>query len=604
MTPELDSLRRDKQALIAALRQAGAKDFRGNSFRCFSHDDRKPSASVHVDDSGVWRWKCHGCGAGGDVIDTRAMVSGVGPKEILQELSGSNGNGKSGRIVATYPYTDEVGNLLYEVCRLDPKSFRQRNADGAWSVKGVRRVPFRLPQVKAAIESGDTILIVEGEKDCLSADRLGFTATCNAAGAGKWTSDHADCLKGANLACAIPHADQKGLAHAQQVAASLVGLVETIKVLSPLGDTKGYDLSDAVADGLTREKLIEIIDAAPVWEPGDVTETVEVTQPKGPLGDAVPTPAWVPFPVDLLPEPLRRFCDETSSAIGCDPSFVAVASLAVCAGAIGGARSVRLKEGWIEPCILWGALIGESGTAKSPAIAAALRPLQEIQREAFERFKHAEEQFERDMQSYETQRKQRRDNSLDDLPPKPEPPHAERCLVGDATIESLAPILESNPKGVLLSADELSTWLDFDRYGGGKRDSASGGHWLSPLERLADHRRPSRRGQTNDPRSPASRLPHRRNSAGDAQTDHRRGSPRGRPPGAVAAGPPPPHVATMEQCGGSPIDRGGILQSHPRPLSPSTRTRRDRDTAGTHRLIQCGAGPLLCFRQPTRGRTR
>ena len=35
-----------------------------------------------------------------------------------------------GRIVATYDYTDADGALLYQVLRLEPKSFRQRQPDG------------------------------------------------------------------------------------------------------------------------------------------------------------------------------------------------------------------------------------------------------------------------------------------------------------------------------------------------------------------------------------------------------------------------------------------------------------------------------------------
>ena len=33
-------------------------------------------------------------------------------------------------IIATYDYTDQAGRLLYQVCRLEPKDFRQRRADG------------------------------------------------------------------------------------------------------------------------------------------------------------------------------------------------------------------------------------------------------------------------------------------------------------------------------------------------------------------------------------------------------------------------------------------------------------------------------------------
>ena len=49
-----------------------------------------------------------------------------------------------------------------------------------------RRVPYRLPQLLAATERGETVWIVEGEKDVHTLMRAGVTATCNPQGAGKW----------------------------------------------------------------------------------------------------------------------------------------------------------------------------------------------------------------------------------------------------------------------------------------------------------------------------------------------------------------------------------------------------------------------------------
>ena len=39
----------------------------------------------------------------------------------------------------------------------------QSGSGWRWSLEGVRRVPYRLPQVLAAIERGETIYVVEGE---------------------------------------------------------------------------------------------------------------------------------------------------------------------------------------------------------------------------------------------------------------------------------------------------------------------------------------------------------------------------------------------------------------------------------------------------------
>ena len=65
------------------------------------------------------------------------------------------------RTVKTYEYQDEAGAVLFGVERREPKTFRQFKPDGKggreYSVKGVRRVPYRLPRVIAAIAEGKPI---------------------------------------------------------------------------------------------------------------------------------------------------------------------------------------------------------------------------------------------------------------------------------------------------------------------------------------------------------------------------------------------------------------------------------------------------------------
>ena len=82
--------------------------------------------------------------------------------------------------------------LVHQTVRLTPKAFRQRRPDpvhpGAWlwNLEGVEPVLYHLPQVIEAIQRGEPIYVVEGEKDAEALQALGLTATCNAMGAGKW----------------------------------------------------------------------------------------------------------------------------------------------------------------------------------------------------------------------------------------------------------------------------------------------------------------------------------------------------------------------------------------------------------------------------------
>ena len=105
------------------------------------------------------------------------------------------------KIVAEYDYRDEVGDLLFQVVRFEPKDFRQRRPLGggkwAWDIKGVRRVPYRLPALIEAANAARTIYITEGEKAADGLVQLGQAATCSPHGAGKWRDEYNVYLKGA-----------------------------------------------------------------------------------------------------------------------------------------------------------------------------------------------------------------------------------------------------------------------------------------------------------------------------------------------------------------------------------------------------------------------
>jgi len=103
-------------------------------------------------------------------------------------------------IKATYNYTDEKGELLYQVVRLEPKSFRQRRPDGkggwTWSVKDCRRIPYRLPELLKYPDA--CVFVCEGEKD---ADRIASLDHCCATtvACGDWSEDCVEALAGRDV---------------------------------------------------------------------------------------------------------------------------------------------------------------------------------------------------------------------------------------------------------------------------------------------------------------------------------------------------------------------------------------------------------------------
>ncbi len=194
-----------------------------------------------------------------------------------------------------------------------------------------------------------------------------------------------------------------------------------------------------------------------------------------------PTPVVGPyqkFPVDVLPEPLRGFVNVGAEAIGCDPSYVAVPALVVTAGAIGNSYRVVLKRGWSEPAILWAAIVGESGTLKSPAFKLTLKPLRRAQQAAIQQHADESKEYEHQLARYEADKARWKKKSQGDPPLRPDPPKLRRTIVSDVTVEALAPILLDNPRGVIAARDELAGWVNsFDRYANGRGSDAPA--WLS-----------------------------------------------------------------------------------------------------------------------------
>lgn len=195
-----------------------------------------------------------------------------------------------------------------------------------------------------------------------------------------------------------------------------------------------------------------------------------------------PTPEpYQEFPVDCLPEPLRGFVVAGSKAIDCDPSYVALPLLAACGAAIGNTRRLRMKRSWTVPPILWTAIVGESGTSKTPAFRLALRAIRQRQQAAMADYAKAAKDYEADLLVWEkTLAEWRRDKkTMEPAPEKPDEPKPERFVVSDTTVEALATILRDNPRGLLLARDELAGWIgSFDRYASGGR-GADSAHWLS-----------------------------------------------------------------------------------------------------------------------------
>jgi 5S rRNA maturation endonuclease (ribonuclease M5) len=173
------------------------------------------------------------------------------------------------KIIATYDYLDERGELLYQVCRKEPKGFIQRQPleQGGWkyNLGGVRRVLYRLPELLASNKT-DTVFVCEGEKDVDALRALGLVATTNAGGAGKWKKEYNTHLRGRYVVI-LPDNDETGQKHAESIAHSLSGIAANVKVITlPSLSDKG-DVSDWLDMGGSARQLNALSEDAPLYEP-------------------------------------------------------------------------------------------------------------------------------------------------------------------------------------------------------------------------------------------------------------------------------------------------------------------------------------------------
>ena len=202
-------------------------------------------------------------GKGGGVLDLirrEKGVSGGGAINFLRTIGCGPDDPPPKKIVATYDYTDEHGAILFQVVRYDPKDFGQRKPNGRggweWNVKGVRPVPYRLPELIAAVKLGRELYLTEGEKDSDAMVALGLAATTCAGGANKWRAELNSHFVGADVVI-LPHNDAAGRKHEVMVASQLSGVAAKVRVLS-LAPFK--DAFDWIAAGGTAEKLRRLVE--------------------------------------------------------------------------------------------------------------------------------------------------------------------------------------------------------------------------------------------------------------------------------------------------------------------------------------------------------
>lgn len=241
--------------------------------RCPSHEDNRASLHIAMGDKGI----VLDCKAGCKAHD---VVWAVGCSMVDLFADNPKGGGFKGRVDVVYQYHNADGSDAYQVVRLkNPKTFRYRKDENQeeWSIKGLERVLYRLPEILSA----ESVIIAEGEKDVENLRSWGFVATTStggaAAGKSKWLPAYNDTLAGKHVVI-IPDLDKPddkgeraGTRHALHVAGQLKGKAASVRIVE-LPIEEKQDVSDWIANGGTAEELRKIIESTPEYDGGPLGE--------------------------------------------------------------------------------------------------------------------------------------------------------------------------------------------------------------------------------------------------------------------------------------------------------------------------------------------
>lgn len=268
---------------------------------CPAHSDKKASLCISQGEKGIVM-KCQ-CGCNNNDILKEVCLDMTDLFPDKQQRNEKFYNEKTAReflktlpdVTDVYDYKDEKGNLKYFKLRKKDKVFSfVRYMDGKifWGLSEGRyyetydgsnsysltkrdtkhidlpeteKTLYNLPNLKNKLAYGDTVYIVEGEKDANTMTKLGLVATTAPTGGGsgdnKWSKEFNEFFKGADVVI-LPDNDQPGTEFAKLVEKNLLTVAFKIRTVVVCNKEKGdvTDWYEDLADKMqARELLLEMV---------------------------------------------------------------------------------------------------------------------------------------------------------------------------------------------------------------------------------------------------------------------------------------------------------------------------------------------------------
>jgi hypothetical protein len=447
----------------------------------------------------------------GKTAHCKTYVDGIGHDESQWHYNGANKQGFQGIFVLkqtepefvksprpksskSYYYPNRDGSPLLRVNRIDKgdgnKDFYQQHWNGSKWVNGnpdhiKRLIPiYRYPEVQQAIQKKELIFVVEGEATADALWALGIAATTTIGGSGGYANygSYLEDLLGARLVLS-PDRDVPGLEYIFNFQRDFPSQIEGWYLAGTVGLWKnpagGMDIGDDISDRrLTKEQILaKIISSDAIGNylnsPEPTTSPDEDEEEENSQFLQVKLGSLLEIKGKKAPQlfqgDLGKALKSAAKNFNISSEILVFCLLPILSARIPSETRLTINPGtdYLVPALRWTALIGETGTKKSPILKALLAPLLNIQKQIAIQYKAEKDAYDQAYNHWKLEKVN--DRGEEPIPPAP----MLDCYFSDFTIESIGQSISDRPDhSYLVFVDELAGFfksMDAYRKGGGDR---------------------------------------------------------------------------------------------------------------------------------------
>ncbi|MHB9056230.1 MAG: DUF3987 domain-containing protein [Paludibacteraceae bacterium] len=162
------------------------------------------------------------------------------------------------------------------------------------------------------------------------------------------------------------------------------------------------------------------------------------------------------FPIEVFPDFVQLYIKETADTLNSNIDYLGSGFLWAISLCTGNAVKLEVKKGWVEPGIVWIALVGRAGVGKTHSIKAITKPLEKLNTREVKRYAEQLERYEKYMELSHKEK-----SEVEEI----KRPKKTKFIAEDITMEALSELHDANPNGIGILRDELVGWIrDMNKY--------------------------------------------------------------------------------------------------------------------------------------------